>query len=230
MKDKLLLLHGALGTKDQFEELKHILEQNFEVYVMNFQGHGGAPIQNEFSIELFAYNVLIYLQEKSISKIHVFGYSMGGYVAMKLALDHSELIAKIVTLGTKFNWTKQGAEKEKQLLNPEKIEAKIPKFANQLSRIHGRDNWKEVVRNTSSLIHGLGNGKKIAHNMLKQIPHDVLIAVGKLDEMVTYEESKVVSELLPNGSLCVVDEFQHPIDSVDKRVLAVLINDFIKKQ
>lgn len=74
MKSKLLLLHSALGSKNQFDELEKILQQNFEVFVINFKVYGGFPIQNEFSISLLSNNVLTFL--KKIEKIHVFGYSM----------------------------------------------------------------------------------------------------------------------------------------------------------
>jgi len=228
MKEKLLLLHGALGSKNQFDELKSILQQNFIVYDMNFEGHGGLPIQNEFSIELFTQNVLDYLKENNIDKINVFGYSMGGYVALNLAVNNPDVIAKIITLGTKFNWTTEGAEKEVKMLNPEVIEMKVPKFASQLTEIHGADSWKKVMRNTAKMMYGLGNGRKITNEELKQIRHNVLISVGGNDTMVSIEESEEVVKELQNGVLEVVSQFQHPLERVAKQKLASIIQNFIK--
>ena len=47
------------------------------------------------------------------------GHSMGGYVALKLALKRPELVDRIITLGTKFNWTPEVAAKEVKMLNPD---------------------------------------------------------------------------------------------------------------
>jgi len=227
MKSRLLLLHGALGSKNQFDELKEILQQNFEVFAMNFEGHGGLPVENKFSIDLFSNNVLAFLKENNLEKIHVFGYSMGGYVAMNLAVNHPILISKIITLGTKFNWTSEGVEKEVQLLNPGIIEVKVPKFAHQLAEIHSDDNWKIVMQRTADMMYGLGNGKKIQLHQLEKVKQDVLITVGGKDVMVTIKESESVAEVLVNGELLVIDEFQHPIEKVDKQKLASIIYNFI---
>jgi len=227
MKSRLLLLHGALGSKNQFDELKEILQQNFEVFAMNFEGHGGLPVENKFSIDLFSNNVLAFLKENNLEKIDVFGYSMGGYVAMNLAVNHPTLISKIITLGTKFNWTSEGVEKEVQLLNPGIIEVKVPKFAHQLAEIHSDDNWKIVMQRTADMMYGLGNGKKIQLHQLEKVKQDVLITVGGKDVMVTIEESESVAEVLVNGELLVIDEFQHPIEKVDKQKLASIIYNFI---
>jgi len=228
MKEELLLLHGALGDKCHFNELKSILQQDFIVYDMNFEGHGGLPSVNKFSIELFTQNVLDYIKENNLDKINVFGYSMGGYVALNLVINYPDIIFKIVTLGTKFDWNPEGAEKEVKMLNPEIIEIKIPKFANQLAEIHGADSWKEVMRNTAEMMYGLGNGKKITNEELKKVHHNVLISVGGNDTMVSIEESEGVAKALQNGMLEVVDGFRHPIEGVNKQKLALIIRDFIK--
>ena len=41
MKEKLILLHGALGSKNQFRPLMERLKEYFDMYTMNFEGHGG---------------------------------------------------------------------------------------------------------------------------------------------------------------------------------------------
>ena len=94
----LLLLHGALGSLEQFDELETRLSKKFIVHTLNFSGHGGLPIPEEgFSIELFAKDVLNYLNNKKIDSINIFGYSMGGYVALYLAVHHPNPVSMSVT-------------------------------------------------------------------------------------------------------------------------------------
>ena len=103
MKPSLLLLHGALGSKQQFDPILKGLEASFEVHTMNFDGHGRHASSREFSMQFFAENVMDYLKKHSIETIHLFGYSMGGYVALQLALIEPLKVKSIITLGTKFS-------------------------------------------------------------------------------------------------------------------------------
>ena len=116
MKQHLLLLHGAIGSKQQLQELADILEHKYIVHTISFSAHGGTSISNEpFSIELFAQEVLSYLEEKNIIQTTVFGYSMGGYVALYLAKHFPQKINKVITFPTKFHGKKKIMTKKKKI-------------------------------------------------------------------------------------------------------------------
>ena len=229
MKPKLLLLHGALGTKDQLSTLKEKLSEVFEVHYLDFEGHGKIESSKDFSMDLFVKNVVKYLQLNNIEKIHIFGYSMGGYVGLKLAIKYPEKVGKIMTLGTKFNWTVESAAQEIRMLNPEKIEEKIPAFANKLALIHSKNNWKEVMRKTAKMMYELGQGNKITPQELEHVNHEVLIGIGSQDRMVSIEESQGIVDLLPNGILKVIEGFQHPMEKNDEGELVSIVIKLMKE-
>ena len=189
MKD-LLLLHGALGCKKQFDGLKLLLENKYKVHAFNFLGHGGKATNKAFSNKLFSENILQYLNENEIDSCDIFGYSMGGYVALFCAKKHPNKIDKIITLATKFDWTPETAAKEIKMLNPKIIEEKVPKFATMLRARHEPNDWKVVLQNTADMMHGLGNGNALNEDDFKGIKNEVLVAVGNEDKMVSIEESK----------------------------------------
>ncbi len=223
MKKTLLLLHGALGSNRYFKDVKGRLEPDFDVYDLNFEGHGGETTQNEFSIDLFATNLIDFLDQNKLTNVVVFGYSMGGYVALTVAIKRPELIEKIVTLGTKFNWSPELAAKEIRMLNPEIVEEKIPKFAENLKALHQPSDWKLVMQKTAHLMQLLGEGKGLKEEDFINIQHQVSIGIGSLDKMVTFVESERVAHLLPNGSLKVIENAPHPIEMVDLEVLSSYI-------
>src|SRR5262245_33488646 len=104
----LILLHGAIGAKDQLESLAENLKEKFIVHYFNFPGHGGSRFPNEnFSIPHFANDVLNEMEKNNIPAANIFGYSMGGYVAMWLAKYYAEKVEKVITLATKFYWDEQ---------------------------------------------------------------------------------------------------------------------------
>lgn len=223
----IVLLHGALGSEFQMIPLKKQLEHTYHVHTFNFEGHGGRANSGEYSIDRFVRNVLDYLNEKELEKVSIFGYSMGGYVALKFAANYPERIEKVATLATKFDWNPQSSEKEVKMLNPEVIETKVPKFADHLKYIHSPLNWKDVLHETANMMIDLGNGKGLKENELKSIQFPVMIGIGDQDNMVSIEETKHVSQQLPNASLKIFKDFPHPIDRMDIQRLAEEIIKFI---
>lgn len=229
MNKNLLLLHGALGTKDQFRSLKDKLSNEFEVHDFDFEGHGESKSTKDFTMNLFTENVVNYLSKNNIKKTHIFGYSMGGYVGLNVAKYFPDVVEKIITLGTKFDWTKESAEHEMKMLDPKKIEEKVPAFANKLASIHSNNNWKTVVTRTAKMMYGLGTGEKISKKELEEIKHEVLIGIGSKDRMVSIEESKESARILPNGRLEIIENFQHSIDKINEEELMSIIVDSLKE-
>src|SRR5258706_16149806 len=109
----LLLLHGALGSKEQFDPLLPFLSEHVPVHSLSFTGHGSVPLADEpFSIELFCNEVLKWMDQEKIDCIDIFGYSMGGYVGLVLARRHPSRVNRVMTLATKFQWDEATAQRE----------------------------------------------------------------------------------------------------------------------
>lgn len=219
----ILLLHGALGARTQFETLQQLLAKTYQVHTLNFEGHGDRATEKPYSLDLFAQNLKDYLDQHNLKRVLVFGYSMGGYVALTLAKSHPQYFEKIITLGTKFNWTPESAEKEVKLLNPEKIQEKVPAFAEALSKLHPATDWKTVMQKTAALMLELGNGKAFRDADFKAIAVPCVIGVGDQDAMVTREETQHVVGLIPNAAFYLLEKTIHPMDKLDVVRVANLI-------
>ena len=223
MKDKLLLLHGALGSKNQFLNIKKTLEKTYEVYDLNFEGHGGRQSVYEFSIDLFTENVIEFLRSKNIQQINIFGFSMGGYVGLNTALKYPSIVKKVITLGTKFDWSIESSEREVKMLDPNKIEVKVAQFADKLKKEHHPNDWKEVMLKTARMMINMGKGSKLKDEELKSIYQPVIIGVGSLDKMVSFEESEYASNLIPNSKILKLDGVKHSIEKNDIQDLVTFI-------
>lgn len=213
--EKLLLLHGALGCQAQFEKLKTSLANNYEIHTLDFYGHGTESLtEKPFRIEAFAEQVNDWLEAQQVDKISIFGYSMGGYVALYLAAKYPAKVRCIFTLATKFDWNEASAEKETKLLDPEKIEAKVPAFAQELAERHGAHYWKNVLRKTADMMLGLGRQPALTEEELAKIEIPVLVGVGDRDPMVSLQETNSVYKSLKNGMLLVLPNTMHPLEKV----------------
>jgi shikimate kinase/esterase/lipase len=226
-QQKLLVLHGALGSQRQLEPLINTLKDSFEVHSLNFTGHGGRSFgEDKFSISCFTKDVLGYLKEQKLEKVAIFGYSMGGYVALDLAKKHPNRVGKIFTLATKFAWSIESASKEVKMLNPDVIEEKIPAFAATLKERHAPLDWKLHLEKTAEMMLDLGKGAGLSTEDYSTISNEVLITVGSKDRMVSQEESDAVASVLPNGSFELLEGFKHPIEQVDLAILTEKIKSF----
>jgi len=217
---KLILLHGALGSASMFDGLTEKLKGSFEVYAFNFSGHGGAPVNEEgFGIEVFAEELKAFVINNKLEGTDVFGYSMGGYVALYLAASQPNLIGKIVTLGTKLAWTAEGAEEETARLNPELIKEKVPKYAALLKERHGKKQWKQVIWQTAGMMLELGDEPLLTMENLPLVTNEVTILLGADDNMVSKEESENVATILPNGKFISIPNMPHPLEKLDMGVI-----------
>lgn len=224
----ILLLHGAIGAMDQLQELETKLASSFRVHRLNFSGHGGNPFSGRpFSIALFAGEVIDYLDRHKIERIHIFGYSMGGYVGLYLAFHFPLRIHKIVTLATKFNWDVNIAVNEIKMLQADKIEEKLPAFAGSLQRRHEPNNWKTVLEKTAAMLFEMGKSNPLATGDFTNMHQPVLLMLGDRDKMVTLDETLGVYKLLPNAQLAVLPNTAHPIELVNMDKLAVELSSFI---
>ena len=225
----LLLLHGAIGSMDQLADLKKALTGYYNIYCINFSGHGGLPIPQEgFSIKLFSEEVLTFLEKNNTGKINIFGYSMGGYVGMYLAKQYPDKINKLLTLATKFNWDKEIAEKESRMLNAEKIEEKLPAFARELTKRHRPQDWRLVLAKTVQMLLQMGKDNPLKPQDYDSIQLPVKLMLGDRDKMVTLDETLQVYQALSNARLCIFPDTAHPIEAVDTDRLAYEIRDFLK--
>lgn len=223
---ELLLLHGALGSTEQFTELEKSLSETFKIHALNFSGHGRRLSHHHaFTIQNFAHEVLEWMNENYIQTIDVFGYSMGGYVALWLARFYPDRVGKIFTLGTKLKWNEEEAEKEIKMLNPEKVREKIPAFAQLLADRHGEHEWKSVMSKTALLMKDLAHTHLTDQDFIK-MPHQVLLARGGKDNMVSFEETDYVHHLIKNSEFKVYEGMGHPIENVPIELLKTEIERF----
>jgi len=223
MKEHLLLLHGALGCKTQLEGIADILSKHFQIHTLNFAGHGGREIDEDYSIDLFVQNVRTYLDTHKIASIRIFGYSMGGYVALKLAENFPANVREVVTLGTKFDWSPKTAAKEVSMLNPGIIEEKVPHFAQFLKRIHEPLDWKEVVTGTARMMLNLSAGGSLEQQNFAKITIPVFLGLGENDRMVTPHETEQVKNWLPNSAMTILGDTPHPIEKTDPEKISTFI-------
>lgn len=226
-RPSLILLHGALGSMEQFESWTDHLIFDFNLHKFSFEGHGGNIYQNRpFRIEHFAENLEDTIKDLKLAPANVFGYSMGGYVALYLALERPGLIGKIFTLATKFDWNAESAKREAGFLDPAFIREKSPGFAKTLEKRHTGMGWEKHLAATAEMMVHLGSDPPLNPERISKISIPVRIGLGDRDTMVSLSETGEYFRALPNAQLSVLPSTPHPIEKVNPERIAEEIKDF----
>jgi pimeloyl-ACP methyl ester carboxylesterase len=101
----LLLLHGGFFNIDlQFGELLPSLAASCQVIAADFQGHGRTnDIDRPLTSANLASDVLGLLRHLQVAQADIFGFSVGGAVALYLAIRHPELVRKLIVSSASFH-------------------------------------------------------------------------------------------------------------------------------
>jgi pimeloyl-ACP methyl ester carboxylesterase len=107
----LVLLHGAYMTIDLMGEIVPVLAESRQLIAVELQGHGHtADIDRPLSYELMADDIAALIEHLAFEKADLFGYSMGGGVALQVAIRHPEVVRKLVV--TSSSYTSEGMHPE----------------------------------------------------------------------------------------------------------------------
>ena len=223
----LLLLHGALASKHQFDDLLPHLSNDFNAGAIDFSGHGGSLMNPlGYTFPVFADDILTYINSKKIEKINLFGFSMGGYAALYFAKIHPERVAKIFTLNVKFKWDATSTKKEIAMLNAENMMLKVPSFANNLMLLHGMEMWEKVLQNASEMMTNLTKQHFLTDEDFEKMTFPVLLGVGDRDYTSGIEETLEIFRKIKTSQMLVLPNTSHPFEKIKTEIVINEIKQF----
>lgn len=93
----MLIIHGFLGMSDNWKTLgSRYAEAGYEVHLLDMRNHGRSFHAMEFNYTVMAQDVVDYCQANDLESIVLIGHSMGGKIAMKVAVKFPELVKKLI--------------------------------------------------------------------------------------------------------------------------------------
>lgn len=92
----LLILHGLFGSLQNWAWHCKKFAEHFSVYALDMRNHGASPHDGDMNYQLMAKDVLEFMEDHQLQSAHILGHSMGGKVAMQLALMAPERVKLLV--------------------------------------------------------------------------------------------------------------------------------------
>jgi Predicted hydrolases or acyltransferases (alpha/beta hydrolase superfamily) len=95
LAEPIVLLHGLFGKQDNLGLLKQALQLQRPVITVDLRNHGLSEWHAEMNYQVMSDDILNLLSELALPKAHLLGHSMGGKVAMAVALQAPDRIASL---------------------------------------------------------------------------------------------------------------------------------------
>jgi pimeloyl-ACP methyl ester carboxylesterase len=194
----LVLLHGALTTIDtSFGKVLPAFAETRQVIAVEQQAHGRtADIDRPLSYEQMADDTAALLRQLGIEQADLFGYSMGGGIALQIAIRHPDLVRKLVAAAASYS--NDGIYPEIlegiQNLKPEDL-AGSP-FQEAYARVApDRENWPTLLAKVRQLVGGFEGWPA---GDIQSIEAPALLIVGDSD-IVRPEHAVEMFRLLGGG-------------------------------
>jgi pimeloyl-ACP methyl ester carboxylesterase len=94
----LILLHGGLMSGEMFEPILSMLTEHHQVITVDLQGHGRtADIDRPIDVRLMADDIAALIAHLGLDRPDVVGYSLGGGVALHLAIKYPTSVGRLVS-------------------------------------------------------------------------------------------------------------------------------------
>ncbi|MEZ5521856.1 MAG: alpha/beta hydrolase [Dokdonella sp.] len=99
--DPLVLLHGLGSSSADWAFQAESLGAEFRLIAPDLRGSGQSEAPTgPYSIARFATDVWALLDKLGIARVHLMGFSLGGAVAMEMALQRPHAVARLMTINT----------------------------------------------------------------------------------------------------------------------------------
>lgn len=92
----LIILHGLFGTWENWGAQIKMLAEQYDVIAADLRNHGASPHSDQLSYALMAEDVIELMDSLKLDSVLLLGHSMGGKVAMQLAIEHPERVEKLI--------------------------------------------------------------------------------------------------------------------------------------
>lgn len=243
--ENILLIHGFSDNLYFWGSLMPTLN-NYHTIRIDLPGHGKSEnITHPITLDDIVRDVYDFLKEKGIEKTILIGFSMGSAISLKLTLDHPELVTKLIL----FSCQAHVSDMEKQLFRKIEKEFKdsgyITGFSELLPYVLPEEmineckdklilvgQEKSKTEDIDSLCYMIDAGLKLDFfKRLNEIDIPTLLFSGKLDELTTVKEARIVKNHIKNAQLIELDNTKHNIlirsnmSVIDKEILEFLSNN-----
>jgi pimeloyl-ACP methyl ester carboxylesterase len=204
--DPLILLPSAGGRGKEYKDLYPFLTPDFTVYTLDYPGFGKSDDIKEIDgIEKLSAFIFSWLKGLHIQRFYLAGFSMGGAIALQMALDDSGPIEKLCVIATAA-----GKINEIPIISPVGLNMKeILTFFYHRQEVKDRiqnekltpEEKREIHRSSQTFARMVKSSKVFTHILpqLSSIRRPTLVIGAEKDMVVPIPYQKAIFDLIPEA-------------------------------
>jgi pimeloyl-ACP methyl ester carboxylesterase len=204
------------------------LAADHEVILFDNAGVGASGGQTPHTVAEMTPHCVVFCRAVGLKRINVVGFSVGGMIAQQLALDHPDLVQRLILLGTPprggegLTFTELSPEEQADpvafLLGAFFTPSDSSQAAGRqyIKRLESRTRDRDLPVSRNSAVAQLAAIREWGaipstnrYAMLKNITHQTLIVQGNKDVVVGPINALILAEHLPNAQLIVYSDSSH---------------------
>ena len=175
--DVVLFLHGVGGGAQSWYPQINSFALKYQAAAWNMPGYGKSILSGGMSFPSLAAALLALLDDRSWTKIHLVGHSMGGMVAQEFALDHQDRLLSLTLSATSPAFGRPDGDFQKKF-----IDARLAPLAAGGAMA---DLARELVETMMS-DEADPNGRQLAYDCMANVPADTYRAA--VECIVSFEQ------------------------------------------
>jgi 3-oxoadipate enol-lactonase len=244
--ETLVFSHGLLWSHRMFEAQVAELSKTYRVIAYDHRGQGKSEVKGPYDMDTVAEDAAAMIRNLVGGPVHFIGLSMGGFVGMRLAARHPELIKSLVLLETSANAEPiENLPQYKMLNGIVRWIGIIPPIANKVMKIMFAHSWlqnsangdtirrwkKELSSNKKSItgpVEGVIYRKGVEEE-LGHINCPTLVIVGDEDVATTPEKAAFIQKGIKGSKLEFISGAGHSSCIEKPEEVNRLLKEWLKK-
>ncbi|MDP2174652.1 MAG: alpha/beta fold hydrolase [Bacteroidota bacterium] len=217
----ILFLHGALGCKQHWMPLIEKFKDEYNIHNIDFVGHGINSEETDITLDDLVDQIKRYVQTNIEGNFTIVGYSLGGYVGLKLALQNIEGLKKLICIATQLDWDEVKALNENKKITTENFMPIKEKLASE-----HQASYEAIIKTTHNILESIGK-KPISPNSFERNQIPLYFLIGEKDKMVNLDFTKDFCLNISNSTIFSLQNQPHLLEKMDVEVLTQKIKAII---
>jgi 3-oxoadipate enol-lactonase len=243
--ETIVFAHGVLLSGRMFDGEVAAFKDHYRCVTFDHRGQGKSAVPPAgYDMDSLAAETAALLRVLDCAPCHFVGFSMGGFIAMRLAVEHPELLRSLILMGTSASREPRALSFRllcclawclgSRIATPWVMPIQFsPKFLNDPKRRAERDLWHERMATNHRLgsIRAAGGviNRPDYSEPLCRIRTPTLILAGAADRAAPPAEQEKLHRLIAGSELALIPDAGHAVAIEEPAAVNAILGRFLKK-
>jgi 3-oxoadipate enol-lactonase len=238
--EPFLLIHGLGSSTRDWEDMIPFLS-DFQIITIDLRGHGrSSKPKGPYSAKMFANDIISLLKKLEISSAHILGISLGGGIALQIAVDYPEFVKTLIVINSTAEARadsfkmKMEAFKRKlivRLVGMRKMgEVLAPKLFIKPEQEEQRTKLIERWAENDKKAYIASFGAILGWSVKKDLPNIKCptLIIGSDEDYSPSEVKREYTALIPNAKFVEIEDARHAVTVEKPEELSNIVLDFLR--